>query len=274
MPKTKTVSKNTQQTELFTAKNEAETIEKTAADKKPAARKSTKTAAKAATKTAAKTKTQSAAKGVTKSGRGGYRPGAGRKKGSGDGLDQRLQVCLSTEMIDTYNQLGGAAWLRKILVDARPRVLEVARESASTPPMSDKAAVNPAPLGLSLVKPAEIVSGLKNTAMRGRTVDFNEMLVANTETTFIVQCMSNEMSRAGIADGDTLVVDRSVHPETGSIVMLRIGEDFSPRRLTMVGRFPEFSCESFEDEIPVFYPAYDEDWEIVGVITGVVRRLA
>ncbi len=49
------------------------------------------------------------------SGRGGARPGAGRKRGSGKGFTTKVQVCVTPEQKDRFELLGAADWLRSYL---------------------------------------------------------------------------------------------------------------------------------------------------------------
>lgn len=48
-------------------------------------------------------------------GRGGARPGAGRKPGSGKGFTEKIQFCGTPEQAMTFKTLGGADWARDML---------------------------------------------------------------------------------------------------------------------------------------------------------------
>lgn len=50
-------------------------------------------------------------------------------------------------------------------------------------------------------------------------VDLNEMLVRNPPATFLYRAEGWSMIQAGICDGDVLVVDRSVRPQDGDVVI-------------------------------------------------------
>lgn len=54
-------------------------------------------------------------------------------------------------------------------------------------------------------------------------IDFNTMLARNPDQTFIVRAAGHSMIDAGIRDGDMLVVDRSIPPVSGKIVIAAIG---------------------------------------------------
>lgn len=51
------------------------------------------------------------------------------------------------------------------------------------------------------------------------TIDLNGYLVRNPPATFLYRAQGNSMLEAGIVSGDVLVVDRSVQPQDGDIVL-------------------------------------------------------
>lgn len=53
-------------------------------------------------------------------------------------------------------------------------------------------------------------------------IDLNEHLVPNQQTTFYLKVHTNCMAGAGIHAGDMLVVDRSVHPANGKVVIAQL----------------------------------------------------
>lgn len=50
-------------------------------------------------------------------------------------------------------------------------------------------------------------------------IDLNALLVRNPPATFLYRASGNSMIEAGICDGDILVVDRSITPKEGDIVI-------------------------------------------------------
>ncbi|MBQ3975152.1 MAG: UV protection and mutation protein, partial [Lachnospiraceae bacterium] len=50
-------------------------------------------------------------------------------------------------------------------------------------------------------------------------LDLNELLVRRPAATFFVRAAGDSMSGAGISDGDLLVVDRSLRPADGDVIM-------------------------------------------------------
>src|SRR5881296_257905 len=52
-----------------------------------------------------------------------------------------------------------------------------------------------------------------------RGIDLNEQLIRNKPATFFMRVSGNSMINAGIFDGDIVIVDKSVKPVNGKIVI-------------------------------------------------------
>lgn len=106
-------------------------------------------------------------------------------------------------------------------------------------------------------------------------LDLNKLLVRNAPATFFVRCRGCSLLDAGIHDGDILVVDRSIAPTGGRIVVAVLDGTLYVKRLrTLRGRMVLVSENKAESEnYPPLY--FDETQEntIWGVVTSVVRRL-
>ena len=63
-------------------------------------------------------------------------------------------------------------------------------------------------------------------------LDLNEHLVRNPAATFFVRVTGDSMIEAGIYSGDILVVDRSLEPKDGSIVIAVINGELTVKRLS------------------------------------------
>lgn len=55
-----------------------------------------------------------------------------------------------------------------------------------------------------------------------KMLDINDLVVENPASTFYVRVSGDSMEGAGIFDNDVLVVDRSVEPKNGSIVVAAV----------------------------------------------------
>jgi DNA polymerase V len=66
-----------------------------------------------------------------------------------------------------------------------------------------------------------------------RGIDLNEQLIQNKPATFFFRVNSDAMIGAGIHIGDTLIVDRSITPASGKVVVAILNGEFLVRRLQM-----------------------------------------
>ncbi len=80
------------------------------------------------------------------------------------------------------------------------------------------------------------------------------------------------MIGAGIFSGDVLVVDRSVHPQDGSIVVAAVYGEMVVKRLTARGNTHILTSEN-ENYEPITVSGND-DCFIWGVVVGSVRQFA
>jgi len=62
-------------------------------------------------------------------------------------------------------------------------------------------------------------------------ISLDKELVKNKEATFYAKVSGDSMIGAGLDDGDLLVIDRSLSPENGKIVICFIDGDFTVKRI-------------------------------------------
>lgn len=101
-------------------------------------------------------------------------------------------------------------------------------------------------------------------------LDLNEYLVPNKAASFLFTVTGDSMSGAGIMDGDKVVVDRSVTPVHGKIVIAVINQEYTLKRLFHFNGRLELRSEN------AAYRAIrmeeGNELEVWGVVVGVVRR--
>ena len=68
------------------------------------------------------------------------------------------------------------------------------------------------------------------------TLDFNRDLIRNPEATFYGKVEGDSMIEASINDGDIAVIDRSLEPRDGDIVVGYINEEFTIKYLDLSHR--------------------------------------
>lgn len=101
-------------------------------------------------------------------------------------------------------------------------------------------------------------------------LDLNEHLVAHPNATFYVKVSGESMLNAGIQDGDTLVVDRSLDARNDDIVIAAINDEFTVKRLVYrLSRPWLIPCNPAFKDIEL---TEDMDTIIWGVVTSVIHK--
>ena len=67
-------------------------------------------------------------------------------------------------------------------------------------------------------------------------LDVNELLVKRPAATFFVRVQGDSMVGAGIRDNDLLVVDRSLTPANGDIIIAAVDGEFTVKTLRVLGK--------------------------------------
>ena len=67
-------------------------------------------------------------------------------------------------------------------------------------------------------------------------LDLNELLVKRPAATFFVKVQGDSMIGEGIRDGDLLVVDRSLRPASGDVIIACVDGDFTVKTLRVGGK--------------------------------------
>jgi len=86
-----------------------------------------------------------------------------------------------------------------------------------------------------LYAPVAVAAGFPSPAQdyfSGR-IDLNAHLIKDITCTFLVRVSGHSMDGAGIADGDELVVDRSLTPVDGNVVVAVLDGELTIKRLRL-----------------------------------------
>lgn len=102
-----------------------------------------------------------------------------------------------------------------------------------------------------------------------RPLDLNDLLIDNPTATFFVRVSGDSMEGAGIFDGDILVVDRSITPESGKIVVAAVYGELVVKRLSRHQNMPALVSEQV-GYTPILVDSSDDVY-IWGVVVGSVR---
>ncbi|MFA6014994.1 MAG: translesion error-prone DNA polymerase V autoproteolytic subunit [Gallionellaceae bacterium] len=105
--------------------------------------------------------------------------------------------------------------------------------------------------------------------IQGR-LSLDEHLIAHKEATFFVRAIGNSMVGAGIFDGDLLVVDKSLTPASGDIVIALVDGDLTVKRFIKRGdkivlkpENPRYTEIEFKD---------GQELQVWGVVTAAIKK--
>ena len=185
-------------------------------------------------------------------GRGGARPGSGRRSGSK--APPSKVVRLPVDLAEAARQAAAARGGNASGIGAFLR--GEARTDATAPLMSSTVACGfPSPAEDHLERP----------------LDLNELHGIGTPSVFLVRVQGESMRDAGMLPGDVVIVDKSREVQSGNVVVACLNGDFTLKRfIRKRGRIvlhPE--NPAFPDiEVPEA-----ADFQVWGVVTGLSRKL-
>lgn len=101
-------------------------------------------------------------------------------------------------------------------------------------------------------------------------LDINDYLVRNKASTYFFRVFGDSMVGARIHDGDMLVVDRSIKPKHGHIVLAVINNEYTVKRLYAGNGVIKLHAEN-----PAYPPIRfreNDELQVWGVVVGTVAR--
>ena len=99
-----------------------------------------------------------------------------------------------------------------------------------------------------------------------KRIDLNEHLIRNPDATHVFRVKGDSMVGIGIYDGDELLVDRTIDPKHGNIVLAVLNNEFTVKRLHRRGGVIKLIAEN-----PIYPPIVIKEGEEL-VVWGVVTR--
>ena len=102
-------------------------------------------------------------------------------------------------------------------------------------------------------------------------IDLNDQLIRHPSSTFFLRVSGDSMTGAGIHDGDLLVVDRSLDPRPGRIVVAVLDGAFTLKRLMRGQR--GLQLEAANPAYPTLELQQCTDVQIWGVAIHVIHPL-
>jgi DNA polymerase V len=105
-----------------------------------------------------------------------------------------------------------------------------------------------------------------------RGIDLNEELIRNKPATFFMRVQGDAMTGAGIQSGDTVIVDRSIKPASGRIIIATLNGEMLIRRfeknfnkIRLIPETPKLA--------PIDIDTSGADFSVWGVVTYVIHSV-
>ncbi len=101
-------------------------------------------------------------------------------------------------------------------------------------------------------------------------LNLHQLVVKNPPSTFFVRVEGDSMLGARIEPGDILVVDRSLTPSSGKIVIAILNGEFTVKRIRLDGGRVVLEAEN--PAFPEIAVSEGSDFQVWGVVTYVVHK--
>jgi len=101
-------------------------------------------------------------------------------------------------------------------------------------------------------------------------LSLDQHLIQHKDSTFFVRAKGNSMVGAGIFDGDLLVVDKSLNPVSGDIVIAVVDGDLTVKRLIKRGETVTLKPENHRFKEIEFKDG--QELQVWGVVTSTVKQ--
>jgi DNA polymerase V len=118
-----------------------------------------------------------------------------------------------------------------------------------------------------------VKAGFPNPAEDARSVglDLNELVIRHPVATYYLRVDGDSMTGAGIATGDIVVVDKSLEPKGGDIVVAAVDGEFTLKYLKRDGREKAWLVAAHPGYPPIaLHDATDAS--LWGVVTYVIHQ--
>lgn len=100
------------------------------------------------------------------------------------------------------------------------------------------------------------------------TISLDDFLIKNKEATYMLKVSGESMKDAGIMPGDMVLVDRSLTPADGNIVIAEVDNQWTIKYFKKVGT--RIHLEPANRKFPNIYP--QEELHIAAVVKAVIRK--
>jgi DNA polymerase V len=104
-----------------------------------------------------------------------------------------------------------------------------------------------------------------------RALDLNEHLIPNPISTFFMRASSDALKESGILTDDLLIVDRSLKPQSGNVIVAVISGEFCLRRFEKYDK--KITLRTDTSYAESFFLSADDSVQVWGVVTAVIHTL-
>ncbi|RUM90663.1 MAG: DNA polymerase V [Thiomicrospira sp.] len=197
---------------------------------------------------------------------GGARKGAGRKKGSGKFGEETKVIRVPESKVTVVKH-----WLsEQAEAEQQQKTLQEAQALAG-----DKLQIQLPEFNEAVLLPLhshKVVAGFPSPAddYVETRLDLNDKLIQNKQATFLLTVQGDSMKKAGIQDGDILVVDRSLTPQDGKIVIAALDGELTVKTLSIKSTGTWLVPEN--DNYPPIPVREESDIVIWGVVTATIKQ--
>lgn len=103
------------------------------------------------------------------------------------------------------------------------------------------------------------------------SLSLDELCIRHPASTFFLRVSGDSMTGLGIFDGDVLVVDRSLTPQPGMVVVAIVSGSFTCKRLDLEGGLPVLRAAN--PSYPDIRLGEGEELEVFGVVSHCIHKL-
>ena len=104
-----------------------------------------------------------------------------------------------------------------------------------------------------------------------KRIDLNDHLIRNADATYVHRVKGDSMIDIGIYEGDSLLIDRSIEPKHGDIVLAVLNNEFTLKRLHLKGGVIKLVPEN--QRYPTIVVKPEEEFSVWGVVTYNLHKL-
>lgn len=190
----------------------------------------------------------------------------GRPLLTGERLATNLQVRVSPKLAETCKELGGAKFLRPLIESGAKHAQALKKLKAARPAQDEADGIKFLDMAVQCGFPSPAADYAEND------LSLTDYFVKNRDATLIIEARGDSMIDAGIFEGDILMIDRSIEPRPGDIVLAYLQGEFTLKTLKFANGQPELHPQNNSGNYPVIRPGEYDDFQIEGVLVGSGRR--